>query len=352
MNWINVFREYNTKKLRSEKMIFIFTALSIFITTLISLLIPQITENNRLYVDNSIKQLNGGDLMIKVDYPSKDFNNELENLLNEGYKVTEEKVTNAYYNGCSGQNSIGKIILGDSDIGENEIILYKSIANNIKAKVGDEVEVDSVKTGIKKYTVKKIEGMPYGVDNDTKALGYGKIAFKDEEAAGVGGSSLIFVNGGDGEILKERLKNIEDGYVYTSLKDKEKAVQDDVDIQIASFSVISTMGYILSIITITTTIIMILMRRKRDYAILKMLSISSISIKRAMIFEISLMVIPSIVIAAICSFKLSSIIILFNGAGDIISANEKIKIILHGVIFNCVLFFLFINITLMEECHI
>ncbi len=345
MKWFDVFKLYNLKKLKSEKVVFTFTALSIFVTTLISLLVPQIGGNTKEIMDNSIKQLNGGDIMVQVQYSSKKFNDEIESLKKEGYKVKVQQLTNGYYKNNNGKKTIGKLISGEFNIGKDEIILYKSIANNIKAKVGDEIEIEYPEIGAKKYVVKKIESMPYGVDNDSKTLGYGKIL--SNKNMKIKSQELVFINGGDSEKIKERLKNIEDGYVYSSLKDKEKYVQGDLDKEIMSYSVITEMAYMLSIITIITTTVMILLRRKNDLAILKMLSIGSKSLKKSMLLELSLIIIIPVILAAVCSFKLSTVILAFNGTNELISASEKVVIISKGVFFNCVLFLLFLNIALM-----
>ncbi|APC79138.1 TPA: ABC transporter permease [Clostridium botulinum] len=347
MKWFNVFKLYNLKKIKSEKIVFTFTALSIFVTTLISLLVPQITKNTKEIMDNSIKQLNGGTVMVQVQYPSKKFNDEISSLKKEGYKVKVQQLTNGYYKNNNGKKTIGKLISGEFNIGKDEIILYKSIANNIKAKVGDKIEIEYPEIGTKSYVVKKVENMPYGVDNDSKILGYGKIL--SDKNMKIKNQGLMFINSGNGdngEKLKERLKNIEDGYVYTSLKDKEKSVQNDVDKEIMSYSVITEMAYMISIITIITTTIMILLRRKKDFAILKMLSIESKSLKKSMLLEVSLIIIIPVILAAICSLKLSTVILAFNGINELISINEKAVIIFKGVVFNCVLFFLFLNIAL------
>ncbi|GAA0064927.1 ABC transporter permease [Clostridium sp. CTA-1] len=348
MRWFDVFKLYNLKKLKSEKVVFTFTALSIFVTTLISLLVPQITRNTKEIMDNSIKQLNGGTLMVQVQYSSKKFNDEISSLKKEGYKVKVQQLTNGYYKNNNGKKTIGKLISGEFNIGKDEIILYKSIANNIKAKVGDKIEIEYPEIGTKSYVVKKIENMPYGVDNDSKILGYGKIL--SDKNMKIKNQGLMFINSGNGdngEKLKERLKNIEDGYVYSSLGDKQKAVQNDVDKEIMSYSVITEMAYMLSIITIITTTIMILLRRKKDFTILKMLSIESKSLKKSMLLEVSLIIIIPVILAAICSLKLSTVILAFNGTNELISINEKAVIIFKGVVFNCVLFLLFLNIALM-----
>lgn len=345
MKWFDVFKLYNLKKLKSEKVILIFTALSIFVTTLISLLVPQIMKNTKEIMDNSIRQLNGGTLRVQVQYPSKKFNDEIASLKKEGYKVTVQELTNGYYKNSNGKKTIGKLISGKFNIGKDEIILYKSIANNIRAKVGDKIEIEYPEIGSKSYVVKKIENMPYGVDNDSKILGYGKIL--SDKNIEIRNEGLVLINGGNGEKLKERLKNIENGYEYSSLEDKNKSVQSDVDKEIMAYTVITEMAYILSIITIITTTVMILLRRKKDFAILKMLSIKSKSLKKSMVLELSLTIIIPVILAALCSFKLSTVILAFNKTNELISASEKVAIIFKGVVFNCVLFFLFLNIALM-----
>lgn len=348
MKWFNIFKLYNIKKVKSEKLIIVFTALSIFITTLISLIVPQITENTKEYMSSSIKKLNGAELMIQGQYPSSKFNKEIDALKSEGYEVKFEGITSSYFKNSSGRNTVGKLIYGDNNIGKDEIILYKTIATNMNVGVGDEIEIESTNNVSKKYTVKEIEDMPYAVDGDSKTLGYGKIdSTESDYDISNSNSFLVFINGEDGEKLKNRISNIEDGFVYTSLKDREKSVQSDVDNQIMSFSVVTTMGYILSIITIITTTIMMILRRKNDFAVLKMLSIPSKCLKRAMFFEIFLIIIIPILIAAISSFEISTLIINATKNVEMISVYEKVWIIVKGVIFNCILFIIFLNMALI-----
>lgn len=347
MKWFDIFKLYNLKKLKSEKVTLILISLSIFVTTVISLVVPQITSNTKVYMDSSIKMLNGADLMVKGEYPSNNFNTEIEKLKNEGCNIKFKGVTTSYFKNSSGNNTVGKLIYGNDNIGENQVILYKTIASNMDVKVGDKIEIESSNSDSKEYTVKAIEDMPYGVDGDSKTLGYGKIdSTVSELDISKSNSFLVFVDGMDGEILKDRLSNAEDGFGYTSLKDKQKSVQSDVDNQILSFSVVTIMGYVLAIITIISTTIMIILRRKKDFAVLRMLSIPSSCIKKSMLFEITLVIALPILIAAISSFGLSTLIINITQNINMISSGEKVTIIFKGVIFNFILFFIFLNIAL------
>ncbi|SFU84740.1 hypothetical protein SAMN04487886_12187 [Clostridium sp. DSM 8431] len=174
MKWFDIFKLYNLKKLKSEKIIFIL--LSIFITTLISLLVPQVTENTKEYMYSSVEKLNGADLMVKGNYPSKKFNKELERLRDEGCDMKFEGISGSYLKKDGGRSTAANLIYGGSDIGENQIILYKTIADNMNVNVGDEVEVESTNSESKKYIVKEIEDMPYAVDSDSKVLSYGTLA--------------------------------------------------------------------------------------------------------------------------------------------------------------------------------
>ena len=347
MKWFNIFKLYNFKILKKEKLIIIFTSLSILITTLISLIVPQITTNMKEYMYSSIKKLNGADLLIQGQYPSIKFNTELEKLKSEGLSITYKGIVNSYFKSVSGRKTLGKIIYGDNTIGKNQIILSKNLASSMNISVGDKIEIESSTTGVGKYTVKEIEDMPYGVDGDSKVLGYGKID-SDNSAYDISreNSYLVFIDGMDGEKLKNKLMNIEDGFVYTSLKDREKSVQGDVDNQILSFSLITTMGYILSIITIITTTIMIILRRKHDFAILKLLSIKTNVLKKSMFLEMALIITIPIIIATILSFPISTIIIKLTNYIPIIDIDKRLLIILKGFIFNLFLFFIFLDISL------
>ena len=123
MSWINVFKLYNLKKIKSEKVVFIFTALSIFLTTLISLLVPQITINNKEVMDRSLREVNGGSLIIQANYSSKKFNDELEVLKKEGYEVNINAVANGYYKSNNNKKTIGRLISGNFNIRDRKSVV-------------------------------------------------------------------------------------------------------------------------------------------------------------------------------------------------------------------------------------
>ena len=87
VKWIEIFKLYNRKKIKNEKVLYIFTIISILIAVGISLIIPQVNVENEKYIESNIEVINGGDLNINVGKnPQKEFDEKLIELKNEGIK--------------------------------------------------------------------------------------------------------------------------------------------------------------------------------------------------------------------------------------------------------------------------
>lgn len=341
MNWLNIFKIYNMKNLRVEKLILLFTMLSILLTTTLSITVPILCANMNEYNKESIMEANGGDLFIKSFYESKAFNEEISILKKEGYKITYKKIIPAFFQNSKSSKFYSKLILGEQNIKKDEIILDSSMAKNLDVKIGNKINIKT-DGGTKAYTVKEIEAIPKGVTNDETIIGYGKISESVSEG------NLIYISGNtDGEALKQRIKSKEDGYLYSSIKDKERTLKSETDVQIASFGILTTMGYILSSTVIITTSIMLIIRRKRDISIMKILSLKNKNIKNALRLELSIIVLLPVILSVLTTIVISNVILKMNYIPQSISFIEEFGIFSKGIILNILFFEMFSNIPLL-----
>lgn len=141
MNWLNIFKMYNVKKLKKEKLILLFTMLSILVTTTLSIVVPILSANMNDYNKKSIIEANGGDLFIKSFYESKSFNEEINRLKEEGYRITYKKTESAFFKSSKSSKFYANLILGEENLKENEIILGSALAKNLAVKTGDRINI-------------------------------------------------------------------------------------------------------------------------------------------------------------------------------------------------------------------
>ncbi len=345
MNWLNIFKMYNVKRLKKEKLIILFTMLSILITTTLSIVVPTLSANMNDYNKKSVREANGGDLFVKFYYDSKAFNEETDKLKGEGYKVTYKKIESANFQKNKGHKYYAKLILGEPDIKSNEIILDFSMAKNLHAKVGDKVSIETDE-GLNNYIVKEIESIPTGVTSDETLMGYGKVNESKNVKAGAG--SLVYISKNtDGEALKRRMKAKEDGYIYSSIKDKDKELKSNTELQLASFGILTTMGYILSSIAIITTSIMLIARRKRDISIMKLVSLRNKDIKNALRAELSIIVLLPVLVSVLATIVISHLILKSKYIPQSTSTIEQLGIYAKGIILNILFFEVFSNLPLL-----
>jgi putative ABC transport system permease protein len=341
VNWLNIFKTYNLKKIRKEKLLVLFTILTILITTTLSIVVPLISAEMDNFNNQNIRCANGGDLFIKTSYESKTFNEEIEKLQNEGYTITYKKSSSSFFQNAAGKKFYANLISGEQALEKNEIILDSSMAKNLTAKVGDIIKVNT-DMGYKEYTVKSIEAIPVGVTTDETIIGYGKIS--DNVTKG----NYIYINGNtDGEAIKEGLKAKEDGYLYISLKDKEEALKNETKVQTATFGVLTTMGYILSSVAIITTSIMLITRRKRDISIMKLLSLRNKDIKNAMRIELLIIILAPVILSIPATIGLDTLILKMNFIPHSISLINVFNIIVKGILLNILFFEIFSNLPML-----
>lgn len=341
MNWFNIFNLYNLKKLKKDKWLILFTMISILVTCTVSVMVPMIASNLKNNNEADIKKINGGILSV-YSYSqgfSKSFTDELISLRDKEYKVTFKARASSYFQSKAGTKIYASVIYGEEGLKDSETIISAVLAKNLSLKEGDKVKIISQQLGTKEYRIKAIEGNPIAVNNDEEIMGYAKISEKPDKA------SQAFIDGkGDGETLKKSLMEKEDAYQYCSLKDKKEEVKTQINTQIGTLGILTTMGYILSSITIVSTCIVLIIRRKKDIAIMKVLSIRNKDIKKAFRLEmISIIGVP-IIVSLLLVFLLKPFLLSANYIRDSIGLKAELLIAFKGALLNGLFFVVFSSI--------
>lgn len=346
MKWQTIFRVYSIKRLKKEKILFLFTAMSILLATTISILIPCINIENERFIERNIEKVNDGDLSIELKGPQSDeFYKLLEERTDKGDIIRESKISNCYYKKDS-NNIIGNISIGDYNLEGDEIILQRRLADTLSLNVGDFVELDTSGNGRYKYKVIEIEEVATGVTNDAKLLGYGKIK-KIENLKGIEGTTIIGVDTDNPVKLKDTLSKVNNLNEYKTIEDVRLEIKDELFIQKVTLSILTVVGFIFSALAIVSTTIVIILKRKRDIAILRILTFDLKEIRKAFVAEISLWILLPILLSGVISYFSLEGILSISGISIAGISNESIVTMLKGMSFNTVLFFLLINISLI-----
>lgn len=346
MKWVEIFKLYNLKQIKKEKILFLFATISILIATTISLIIPQVSLANERYIEKNIEIINGGDLSINLNGDvSKEFQEKISEFKNRGLEVKSSLIENCYYK-KSTNNIMGTIVIGDYELKEDEIILQSTLANSLNVEIGDFVELDTQGNGKYKYKVKEIEPLSSGVDRDAELLGYGKVQ-NNESLNGISGRIILHINGSDGELLKKELLDIDNSNFYITIKDKESEMYSGLSVQKATLGMLSTVGYIFSSLAIISTIIMLILKRKKDIAIFRIISLDIKDIKKALRAEMYLWLLAPITLSGFFSYYGANLILKYSGICLEGINKEGILLILNGMIFNGIVFLILINVALI-----
>lgn len=346
MNHINLFNIYNKKLIKNKKILYFITSLSIFLAVIISLTVPQVAHQSRDYLDNKMIEINGGDLQIQLsrDYSNEKFFEEIEKIKNEGCQVTTAYRGRSYC--IIGSNRIvTSAIISDYDIDDDEVIIGEALSKSSKLKEGDTINL-SIKGGsVKEYKIKEVEHLAKGVSNDNEILGYAKVKYtSDMDVSNL--SKNIYISGKDGQELCNRLKNIDSDNRYMPLEEKKRNVIDNEALEETSLGILSIATYIISILCIVSTISMIMFQRKKDIAILRMLSIKISDIKKSVMLEISIWFVPVIIISSILSYPLSILLLSYKGIKYTEGIAWAILFILKNLAFNILALFIISMISL------
>ena len=343
MNCLNIFKIYNKKLIKKEKLMIVFTALSILLSICITLTVQQFENAGQKFVQNNAVKINGGDLYVHViGRENKDFDKKVEELKNAGIS---EKIS---YGGrgsfIKNANKIASsVIAEETGLSEDEVILSSNAAKSLGVKKGEKIKL-SLMDKEKQYTVKDIEYTAMAVDKDSAMLGYGKINKKNISDFSKWGK-MIFLSGKDGEKLKEELVTYAENYKYTTLNDRKNQLRDNTALESVSLGMLSNVTFILSIMCIITTTVMIIMKRMRDISIMRMLSVKTSDIKKATLLEMMFMVIPSIIAGALSSVALNKVLCSYRKYETEFTF-ENAVIVAKGTIFGILIFIAIVMICL------
>lgn len=343
MSYKELFKLYNRKKFNEHRVLFAFTFISILITMTVSMVIPQIVIEKEKYMNNKLLDSNGGDLKIEAAYYSSKFEDKLKEYEGEGLKIDRKYISSAFIK--AGNNKVvTQLLSGYNNLGKDEIIISSSLAKSLNVSVGDELVLNGITDSDKKCKIKEIEQQPIGVNEQGELIGWVKV--KEVAEIYKTDASVIFIRGRDGEKLKNELKQVEDGYVYNSIKDEKAKVEKKINTQMLTLNILNSMGYILSIAVIISTIAMMILNRRKDIAILKLLCIKDKIIKRAMKREIGILIYIPLILA--CGLSIVLAMVLLRKEGIAFQKLDSINIIalIKGSLFNIIIFNIFADVAL------
>ena len=350
MSWFSIFKIYNLKLIKKDKVLLLLTTLSILFTISIALIIPQVQFWNEKYLNDNIYAINGGDLSIVIGGKKKEeFKNKIDELKASGLEVNTSYYNNAAYINNS-NNNMGSIIYGNYDLKEDEIIISSVIAKNMNLNIGDKIDVNTKESGTITYTIKEIEYIAKGVNRDSELLGYGKVQALDNIDTENKGE-IIFITGRDGKELKQELVAIEEGNMYFTVDDKKQELEDQALIESAVLGTLSSVSYIVSSLCIITTTIVLILKRKKDIAILRILSINIKSIKKAIGLELLLVITVPLIVGTVISYPISKLLLEYKGVLDSYFTIDNLSIIFKGIILNILILLslIYMSLKLIEK---
>lgn len=328
-----LYKILNRKERKKEKILYLIIFLSIMISVSISLVIPCIKNQTNDFCKENAEILNGGELKVETAYEDEKWEDYFKNLdkdeciisKNQASSVTMENKDNYIY--CS-------MITGNYDIEKNEVILSKRLAEAKDAKIGD-----IVKLAGKSYVVKEIEENAKGVDAQSELIGYCKTV--------QGGDTVVpyayiytVSNGNIKEITKKLDKDFKQ-FSYTTAAHKEEDLKESLNLNIVSLNVLNTMSFVFTLLSIGSSIIMILIRRQREIAILKTLSIRNTVIQAAFLREIEEILIGAVILSAGIGPIVANIVLKTNGFSALTWNIQIIKVVGCGVLLNIFLYSVF-----------
>ncbi|KGE19786.1 hypothetical protein [Paenibacillus wynnii] len=338
MEWKTIFKLYNSRKQKNNLVLYLFVMLSVAIAVSISLAIPQIISETDRYLTGQVEELNGADLKIEATYASSAFDQKLDELKDKGLQVNKQSAFSTNFKQGDGQ-VFGSLIIGDFGLQENEIILYASLADELNIKQSDQVSI-----GSQTYTVKDIENIAKGVDGQSEMIGYGKVSYY-QLSNEIPSIILTLINGKDIDKVKTELKNIEPGYTYFTIDDKKKAIQEELNTNAATLNILNTMSYMMTILSVLSSIFMIIVHRQQDIAIMRMLSIRMKSIKKALRMELYLVFVFPVLLGSAASIPMARQLLLSNGIRNTIIDSAVMGKVFAGFLLYLVIYFIFINIA-------
>ncbi|MCL6602467.1 MAG: hypothetical protein K6T94_06265 [Paenibacillus sp.] len=338
MEWRTVFKLYNARKQKSNYLLYLFVMLSVAIAVSISLSIPQIISETNRYLTGQAEELNGADLKVEGSYASNAFDLKVKQLKSEGLEVSKSTAVSTNFK-QGNQQVFGSLIIGDYRLKEDEIILYSNLAEELNLKPNSQVNI-----GSHTYRVKAIENTPKGVDGQSEMVGYGKVSFY-KITTEIPYTYLTLIHSEEIEKVKAALKDAEPGYIYTTIEDQYDDIEEELNTNAATLNILNTMCYIMTIMSVLSSIFMIIVHRQQDIAIMRMLSIRMKSIRRALRMELYLVFIIPVLLGSAASIPLARQLLMSNGIRNTNFETSILGKVMAGFLLFLVIYFIFINIA-------
>lgn len=341
MRYKELFKVYNWPDFKKNKGSMILISVAIFLAMLVSLVLPQIQYGKQEYINSLAKMMNDADLMIEQNYSSVDFDHKLQEYEKDGMSITRVSASPIYIE--SGGNKIMIYLMsGYDNLGYDEAIISKGLSDKNMIQIGDSVSVSGL-TNKDKIKITGIEPFPTDVYKDAEVAGYIKV--RNLESTFISDTQMIFVSGLNGEQIKSELKDIEEGYKYYTFEDRQEQLYQYIDQQIGALSLISSVGYILSIAILISGIIMMIIKNKRDLASLMLIPVPMKDIKKSLKLEVNIIIFVPLLLAVATCIPLAMYFLSMEGITAKINM-EYIANVGKFIAFDVIIFILYRNFSL------
>lgn len=341
MEWIKVFRLYNLRMLKSHTLLYGFVMMSIAIAVSISVSIPQIIRETDRAMKDQVAELNGADLKVVVTYESQAFQQKIKELEQEGLSVKRIEIFSTIFSQGPRQ-ALGYMLTGDYELEPDEIILYSSIAADLHVMEGDTIAI-----GGYTYTIKAVEPVAMAVDSQSEMVGYGKAsAYNSMNSSSL--SSIMLINSSQSQTLKQELEHIEPGYKYSTIQDKQTEIADKLSLNAATLNILNTLSYMMTILSVLSSIFIMVVRRQRDIAVIRLLSIRMKSIKKALRTELYMMLLTPALLGGAASMLLAKRLLEVRGIAYSPIHGEALGAVGAGTLLFLFIYAVFINLATMS----
>lgn len=338
MEWIKIFKLYNLRMIKSHRLLYGFLVLSAVISVSIALSIPQIMVRTDRALTGQAAELNGAGLKVEAAFESRAFLEAVRELSGSGVAVKKASVySGPFLNGAN--QAYGDILAGDYDLQDDEMIMAAGLAHELQVEEGGTVTV-----GGRSYRVKQLEQRAYGVDGQSEMLGYGKVSsFNSINRTPF--STVYLMNSGDSDSLKEQLMKLEPDFKYSTIADMKAQIQDKLNTNAATLNILHTLSYMMTVLSVLSSIFMIIVQRQKDIAVIRMLAVPVKSVQRALRAEMSMLLLPSVLLGSLFSIPLAKHLLLSNGVPDSPVDREIFRIAGSGAFLFILIYGVFILIA-------
>lgn len=331
MNSRELFKIYFSKQLTNNKGILFLVTLSLIISFSISIFVPIISHNHKAKIINNIDKINGGDIKIEGNIVLEDIEDEVFKI-DDTAEIQKNYVRSSTIKSRNDNKFIFDLLIGDYNLAENEIILAEKLADQYGYAVGDEIEI-LVNSNYERFIINVIDSVDTGVPGQSEFIGYGKISEKYLLET-VGEPRLITINSKSADVIEEKLADKFPNLKIKTIEDTRKEQESSIEMQNVSMNLLNVMGYILMMSVLAGTIMMFLIKYRRDISILKLLFIKNKVIKKGLFIEFFSVGMVSLVLSLPISYIAQQIISNSLGIQNIGTNSEIIKLMIRGFVIN------------------